>query len=458
MINWLKKILGSEQDPAGQHKSQGHSEIYHQLATVKAGRYSDNNKTRQKTEKWQEAEDLYKEKQFMPALTAFFSYLRDEEEDNVHFEPTGDGFSFSLVQGSGKVTGECDGKTIVARLPLAVMDYAGTAVMRRLLDMNYNLYYSHTALDADNTLYMIFNSSVSSASPDKMYQGLREITVKGDKIDDLLLADFNSLKRANGGRVTVLTEQELSTKYRYFREWIETVLAAVDKLNQDSFAGAIAYMLLGTVYRIDFLITPQGKLLSELETIHRIYWDKKDEVTLVERNKQIKNALRKLLEMTAADFGKSLYHSTNTFSISNAPKSDKVREYINNANKDAQWYSENKYPDAALRLNEYGVLYSQFIYSVPRVQTLLVKIYMAVMHSSFFAEMGMKHKLYEAGGSGFDQAAIEEAVDESIAKYQDKFPYLKWHHDRVKYNSLYDFGISFSEQIANLNLETKRQQ
>jgi hypothetical protein len=456
MINWLKKILGNEEAPAAAPKRKGAAGIYSQLAAVKAGRYSDNNKTRPKTEKWQEAEDLYKEKRFIPALTAFFEYLRDEEENNVHFEPNGEGFSFSLVQGSGKVVGECDGQTVVARLPLAVMDYPGTAIMRRLLDLNYNLYYSHTALDADNTLYMIFNSSVSSASPDKMYQGLREITVKGDKIDDLLLTDFNSLKRAEGGSITSLTEQELSTKYRYFREWIEAVLTEVDKLNPDSFAGAIAYMLLGTVYRIDFLITPQGKLLSELEAIHRIYWDKKDEVTLVERNKQIKNALRKLLDLMAADFAKSLYYSKNTFAISGVPKSDKVREYINNANKDAQWYSENKYPDAALRLNEYGVLYSQFVYSVPRVQTLLVKIYMAVMHSAFFAEMGFERKLYDAGGNGFDREAIEEAVNESIAKYEDKFPYLKWHHDRVKYNSLYDFGVSFSEQIANLNLETKR--
>ena len=99
MINWLKKILGNHQRPAEQPKKQGASGIYGQLAAVKAGRYSDNNKTRHKTEKWQEAEDLYKEKKFIPALTAFFEYLRDEEEENVHFEPKGEGFSFSLVQG-----------------------------------------------------------------------------------------------------------------------------------------------------------------------------------------------------------------------------------------------------------------------------------------------------------------------------------------------------------------------
>lgn len=456
MINWLKKLLGESEKKAPDTKPDKHSDVYTHLKLVRTGRYSDNNKSQKKTEKWHEAEHQYKEKNFLASLETFFEYLRDDEADNVHYEKEGGGFRFDIMQGSGKIFGSCDGKTIVAKLGLAVMEYPGTAVMRRLLDLNYNLYYCHTAMDDANTLYLVFDSSVSSASPEKMYQGLREMAVKGDKADDLLLSDFTTLKRAEDGRIKLLSNAELDIKYKYFKGWLEEVLADTEKLNQDSFAGAIAYMLLGTIYRIDFLLMPQGKLLSELESIHRIYWEKKEEHTLVERNKQMRNAISKLLNFSKEDFNQSLYYSKKTFAISSPPKSDKVREYINNANNDAKWYIEHKYPEVALRLNEYGALYSQFIYSVPDVQTLLVKIYMAVIQSDFFNEMGLQSNLYQKGGKGFDKAAIEEAVDASLDVYKDKFPYMKWNHDRIKYNSLYDFGISFTEQIGSLTLETKR--
>src|SRR5215217_6959266 len=47
------------------------------------GRYSDNNKSVEKVEKWNEAEALFKEKQYHNSIAAFFEYLRDEEVDNV---------------------------------------------------------------------------------------------------------------------------------------------------------------------------------------------------------------------------------------------------------------------------------------------------------------------------------------------------------------------------------------
>ena len=53
------------------------------VPSIQFGRYSDNNKTVQKVEKWNEAESLFKEKRYHDSIQAFFDYLRDEDADNV---------------------------------------------------------------------------------------------------------------------------------------------------------------------------------------------------------------------------------------------------------------------------------------------------------------------------------------------------------------------------------------
>jgi hypothetical protein len=336
------------------------------------------------------------------------------------------------------------------------MQQPSTAVMRRLLEMNYSLYYSHSGLDEGNALHMVFLADVPSTNPSKMYYGLRELATKADRQDDLLLTDFPFLASTDNEHLQYVPEQEVEIKYRYFRKWVEETLARVNDLNHDSFSGAIAYLLLTLIYRIDFLLQPEAKLLAELEKINSLYWDKKDEIALVERNQMMKDAIRKLLDFPKEDFAKSLYRTKYTFSIATPPKADKVRDHVVSANKDSNWYVENKYPDLALVINEYGMLYNQFIYSMPKLQTDLITIYMAVRHPDFFAELGMKERLYDTEKAQFNKEAIKRAIDQALAKYKDKFRSMNWDHSRISYDSLYDFGIDFSEHLSGLNLETKR--
>jgi hypothetical protein len=462
-MSWINKFLGKKDDNTRSSKDGADKEprapgspVFAGLEGMRFGRYSDNNKTFAKSQSWYKAEDLFKEKNYNEAFAAFFDYLRDEEEDNVHFKPEGDTFTFDLLQGSKKVSGKSDGKDILVSVPLAKMAEPSIPVMRRLLDMNFNMYYSRTALDPDGTLCMLFDTDVKSTTTNKLYYALRELATKGDRLDDLLLADFASLQPTGIDHIQPYTEHELEFKYRYFRMWIEEGLKAIDVLNQDAFSGAIAYLLPVILYRIDFLITPEAKILAEMERISSIYWARKEDTTLVERNQIMKDAVRKMLETTKEQFAANVYHSRSTFAISAPPKPDKARDSIYNANKDSHWYIDNKYPEIALALVEYGLLYNQFIYSMPSIITELTTVFMAVIHSDYFAECGMKVPLYNKEEKKFNKPAIEEAVDSILKSYKEKFRGIKWDFTRVRYDSLYDFALTFSEQMASMNLETKR--
>jgi len=462
-MSWIGKLFGKKDGESNNALQDGSGDgmpavdIFAGLGGMRFGRYSDNNKTYTKALNWYRAEDLYKDKKYDEAFLVFFDYLRDDAEDNVQFRQEGDSFTFEILQGSKRVHGKSDGKSIIASVPLAVMPEPSTAVMRRLLDMNFSMYYSRAAMNEDGTLCMIFDTDHTTATPNKLYAALRELATKADRQDDLLLADFPTLKPAGTDHIQPLSERELDIKYQYFRTWIAEGLKIAEEQNQDSFAGAIAYMLLDIVYKIDFLIVPEAKLLGQLEDISKLYWDKKDALPLIERNKLMRDSILKLQDITKEQFAASVYKSVSTFAINMPPKAEKVKDNIVNPNKDSKWYIENKYPAIAVTVNEYGVLYNEFIYSMPRILTALTTIYMMVLQADYFAELGMEHRLYNKETKEFDKDKIKQAVDAAMAPYKDKYASMKWDHGKIKYDSLYDFGISFSEQMANMNLETKRQ-
>lgn len=460
-MGWLDKLFGKEESAA-----PGISAVVPAAAAnrtpfagiegIRFGRYSDNNKSFTKMASWYAAEDRFKEKAYPEMFAALFDYISDEEEGNTIFRPDGRRFTFELIQGSKKVYGECDGEHIVARAPIAVMEQPSNAVMRRLLDLNYSLYYTRCALDDKNTLCMIFDSSVATASPSKLYYGLRELAKFADRQDDLLVADFTTLKATDIDHIQPLPSSELEVKYTYFRKWVQEILNRVDELNADSFSGAIAYALLTLLYRIEFLTVPEAKLMADLEAVSKLYWHKKDEIAIVERNAMMKEGIRKLLDITREEFAEGVYRSKGTFAIVAEAPMDKIKENVQSANKDALWYVDNKYPDLALIINEYGMVYNQFLYSMPKVLTDLTTIYMAVLHVDYFRDLGM-HPLFANPDTQVpDKALIIHAIDNAIARWPDKYASLRWDHGKVAYTTLWDFAHSFSEQLVSLNLEVKR--
>src|ERR1700750_2749279 len=102
-MGWLDKLFGNKEETPKQDKGN-HEHVSAEASAIAApfagldgirfGRYSDNNKSYKKTQSWYIAEDRFKEKNYTESFAALFDYLRDEMEDNVHFHPDGDNFTF----------------------------------------------------------------------------------------------------------------------------------------------------------------------------------------------------------------------------------------------------------------------------------------------------------------------------------------------------------------------------
>jgi hypothetical protein len=416
------------------------------------GRYSDNNKPVAKVNRWSDADTLFKEKKFTESLDAFFEYLRDDTAQNVVYERNGAEGRFHFFQGSKIVRGTFNNEVLKAEVMLARMPQPSVPVMRRLLEMNFNLYYSRFALDNDR-LCMSFDSDIETASPSKLYYGLKELSTKADKQDDLLVQDFAVLETTDSEHISAIPEQEKQIKYEYLQKWIKETLDTINGLDADKFSGGNAYMLLSLIYKIDYLIAPEGKLLNDLEKIGAIYF-KKDERPVIEKNRDMVEAFKQIQAATKEEIYKNLFRSKYTFAIVAPQQYKTIAESIHGANQNLVWYRDNNYPFIATQIAEYGFSYCQYSYSLPKAITELFHLYMMVNYSDYFAALGYK-RYYDPAQNKFESEDIIERIKAIQESWKDKYPLMDFKTQNLRFDNLVNFCHSFTTEMEFLNTDPK---
>lgn len=417
------------------------------------GRYSDNNKPLAKVNRWADADNLYKEKNHTESIDAFFDYLRDDAAANVVYERNGAEGRFQFYQGSKIVRGSFNQEQLQAEVTLARMPQPSVSVMRRLLEMNFNLFYSRFALDNDR-LCMKFDSDPETASPSKLYYGLKELATKADKQDDLLVQDFSTLEVSDAEHIEVIDEREKEAKYVYLQKWIQQAFETINPLDAEKFSGGIAYILLSLIYRIDYLITPEGKLLNDLEKIAAIYF-KKDERPVAEKSRDMMEEFKKIQAIPKEEIYKYLFRSKYTFSIVSPQPYKTIADCIHGANQNMIWYRDNGHPAIASQIIEYGIMYCQYSYSLPKTITELNHIYMMVNYPDYFTALGYSTIYYDAGKNRFDEDAIIRMIKAIQDKWKDKYPLMDFKTNNLRFDSLVNFNYSFTNEMEFLNMEPK---
>ncbi|OPZ19089.1 MAG: hypothetical protein BWZ05_00304 [Bacteroidetes bacterium ADurb.BinA245] len=434
----------------GRSKKKNESEA---ASAVVFGRYSDNNKSVAQTARWTDADNLFKEKKYFESLDAFFEYLKDDAEQNTLYERNDETGKFEIFQGSKIVKGMFNRDELKAEVTLAGMLQPSVPVMRRLLESNFSLYYSRFALD-DGRLCMRFDSDTNTASPSKLYYGLKELATKADKQDDLLVQEFSSLQAVDNEHVAAIPLAEKEVKYRYFQSWIQQTLDTIASVDADKFSGGNAYLLLALIFRIDFLIAPEGKLLSDLEKINGIYF-KKDERQTIEKNQDMVDAFKKLQSLSKEEVMNSLIKSKHTFSIVSPQQYKVIADSINGANTNMKWYVDNNYPFFATQINEYGISYCQYSYSIPRVITEFFHLYMMINYADYFTDLGFGNPYFNAKEKRFSQQAILDKIATIQGRWREKFPLLEIKTQNLRFDSLINFNTSFTTELSLLNTEAK---
>jgi len=413
------------------------------------GRYSDAFKPKKKIDFWNQAEKLFSDKQYLDSYESFLNYLRDDESGNLQFTRRGDSIDFEFPQGSKVINGYIKDGKIIAESEIAEFEKPSVAVMRRLMEMNYTLYYTRFAIK-DNKIAIKFDSTIPGGPPRKLYYAFKELAIRADKQDDLLTDDFKQLKMIGTSGTETLSENEKEIKYKYFRKWIEDVIQRIATLNEDAFAGGISYLLLNTVYKIDYLIAPEGSLMNELEKLSWAYFAK-DNKPFGEKNKAIKEALKKFLELPKEKVIEDLYRTKSTFGIANPAPHQAVLDLFNNNINNIKWYMDNNYHDIAVVIYEYLATYCLFSYGMPRPDANLFKLLMNIINQDYFYELGFTEIYYDAKAAKFNEQLVKDKIKAIIAEGLELYPELKFNTDNLKFDTLISFLRTFIAEMQQLN-------
>lgn len=420
---------------------------------ISFGRYSDNNKSIEKTNRWTDADNLYKEKKYYESIEAFFDYLRDDAASNAVLQRNGTAFNFEIYQGSKIVRGQGDENYLHAEVSLAKMPQPSVAVMRRLLEQNFSLYYSRYLLDGER-LCMRFDSDIETANPNKLYYALKELATKADKQDEQLVQDFSSLQPLDTGHIEQIPASELEIKFAFMQKWISEMLVYIQSLDADKFSGGVSYLLLMLAFRIDYLISPEGSFRTALEKIPLLYFAK-DEKPATEKNQAMIAGFQNMQVITKEDFFKNMYRTKSCFAIGVPQVYKTIADSINAANINMIWYRDNNYTFIGQQICEYGISFCHYTYSLPRPLSELFLLLMKVNYTDYFKALGFADELYEADKNKFDTKEIIEKVNSILLAWRKKYPMLDFKTQNLRFENLLNFNHSFTAELELLNFDIK---
>lgn len=440
-MSFLKKVFSSS--------NARPDEDIADIPAITLGRYTEVNKTPDQLSHWTKAQDDFLQRKYPDSFENLLLYMHDPKIGNITYSRNGNALEFQLTQGSKIIKGHADDQKFIAEARIAHFEKINVAILRKLMNMNYVLQYSRFAIK-DDFIYLKFDSKIIDASPNKVYYSLRELALKADKMDDLLIGEFDSLQAIDNDHIIDNPAELKEIKYKYFQSWTNDILNKISALDESRLAGGISYMILGLLFRIDYLLLPKGNLFDDIDKINAIY-NAKDNKSTLEKNRLMIEELRKLLSKDKEYFFKNFYDTKLTFGFVSATSHKQFYEFLLEEFKNTKWYYDNRYDLIVTAIYEWMTGYSQFYYGLFPATYDLLKIAYMVLQPEFFSDMGVRKPFYDYTTKAFNQAAIEKEIQRVINTHINDFPKLAILTVNIKYTSLNEFLYTYLNEITYLN-------
>ncbi|UKN03079.1 YbjN domain-containing protein [Paracrocinitomix mangrovi] len=445
-MSLFKKMFGG--DSGAQATSESTTTQSSTGGLVSFGRYTDINKNKTQLDAWKNANDRFKEKNYVDSFEQFLIYLRDPQVDNVTINRNGDVVEFEITQGSKVVRGKGDANRFYAEAQIVKMPDHTIPVMRKLMSINYALNYSKFAMK-DDVVVMKFSSHAIDASPGKLYDALKELCRKADQQDDLLTQEFSSLEEFDTDSIIELPADIKEAKYEYLVGMIQSTKEEIAKHDPNFMSGGIAFLLLNLTYKIDYLIQPQGELTDALERIQRMFFAK-DNKTTQERNVSIIDEFDNIINTPKEKVMEGIYDVKATFALANPATHKSVMDMMFNERDKIGWYRDNNYPQMVEAIYSYMVSYAFFNYGMVYPVSKILNVAMAVMNPDYYEKCGSAVRLNNNGQ--LDGGKISNEINNIVKDAKKDFPHLAFNTGTLNYTSIPLFIDSLILELDKINL------
>lgn len=362
------------------------------------GRFSDAYKSQEQLAYMDAALQFFSKEKFLDSFELLLQYLLEPSIQNVFWTKSNGKIQFTLYQGSKIIRGEATAIHLFASSAIARYEKPDVRWMRILLEENYNMTYSRFAFNENKEISIVFDNYMEEAAPRKVYEALRELSIRADKIDDILLSDFQLLRPVQNDHIIPLPELIKDVKCRFIRKKVEEVLKNIENPDPHffTFRGSFMFMILASCYSIDYLVKPEGTLMKNIELCHLSYFNNHAEDLELKNSNLIQN-FRKLASLDDNEIREELYDTRSTFGLELAAGVQGLLEILDAQWNDLQWFYDNSYLEIHRFICDYVVGFSQFSLSLPAGYKQLLHLYYEITEYTYFRELGFSLPYFKEG-------------------------------------------------------------
>ncbi len=430
----------------------GKKELPKTKPDIRFGRFIDAYKTAKQLAHWENARLAFEQDNFFVSCKELLCYIIDERENNVSWNENGQNVRFRIVQGSQKIVGNFNSQMLSAEVAIAKANSLNVGLLRRLIDQTTTLSYTSYALTPDNEIVIRFSTNAADGSPYKVFFGLKEMATNADKQDDLLLHDFDALQIVDESLRIAIEDDEKNIKYNFLIAQIQGVFSDIEKLKTkiEQQPKTASYLMLDALYKIEYLVCPEGYTLDILEQAQLQYF-LNDNKNIEQKNNALKKTLQQLLELPQAIFYKEMYRTKATFGVAQAVSHDAFVQQLDAELPQIDWYfrSEQERVSEAICSNIVGFCSLNCI--LPKPDQALFHLYFEILESDFFQQLGFVAS-YHNDDKSVNTQNIKEAIQFVIEENRVQYPKLKPLFGELDFNSRASFARSYLLMMRNLDL------
>jgi hypothetical protein len=218
------------------------------------------------------------------------------------------------------------------------------------------------------------------------------------------------------------------------------------KLVPQEFPGAVTFLILDLVYKIDFLVNPEGIIKESLLYCHELFFD--DATTAIyDKNRMMLQRIRQMKALTIDEVSKQLYNVNSTFGTSKPEGNQMVMTIIEAQQKDLSWYSNNHPEPYTQAICGYIVGYSLHAYALPAPMKSLLIFYYKVIYDEFFAQLGFSPR-YSLGSNKSD---IKPRLMQIVKEWNETaYPDLTLDVKLLNVDSKHSFALTYVQMLTTL--------
>jgi len=420
----------------------------HPNPDLQFGRYSDGYKTPEQMAFWESALKHYHNEKFLISLENLLAYLKEAHQENVVWTQSSGLLTFSIYQGSKIINGEATAIHMQVKAGITGFEKTDTRWMRVLLEENYSMTYSRFAINQDNEIVIYFDNFMEEAAPHKMYEALRELAIRADKMDDILLSEFDFLKPVQNKHIIPLADEVIKAKVGFVQKKLAEVYDRIQHPTDEIIRckGSMVFMILACGYSLDYLVKPEGVLMKNIENWHKIYFNDQAETVEIKTRTLIEH-FKEVFILSEEELQKELYDTRSTFGQDLPVGVRGLWEVLDAQWNDLEWYIQNGYLEVFRSICDYAVGFAMFSMSLPESYKKLLHVYYMVTESEYFRSLGFTESFYD--GHGLRKKDILKKIQAIIAESSVSEYSVAADTSTLQFDSLDHFIFTYLHMIKN---------